>query len=63
VTAPLPATALPPGVQPRLPAAHAPPSATIPPAPPSRSGLLVMALVLVLLFLVGVFGWWILRGR
>ena len=64
VTAPLPASALPPGAQAHPPAASPPPN-TIPPAPPSSSGLLVLVLVLgiMLLFLAAVVGWWILRGR
>jgi PPM family protein phosphatase len=59
-TAPLPVSALPPGVSP-----HRAPSvpATIPPAPPSRSGLFLAVLVAMLLFLAGVVGWWVMRGR
>jgi hypothetical protein len=47
-----------------LPAAARPaPPATIPPAPPSRGGLILGLSVLMLLLLGGVAVWWILRGH
>jgi serine/threonine protein phosphatase PrpC len=63
VTAPLPIAAIPPGAQLHRPPQPVSPPNTIPPAPPSRSGLFVTVLVLMLLFLAGVAGWWVLRGR
>jgi PPM family protein phosphatase len=62
ITEPLHAAPMPPGVQPRAPAPASPPN-TIPPAPPSRSGLLVAFVVMMVLFLAGIVVWWILRGR
>ncbi|MET0593586.1 MAG: protein phosphatase 2C domain-containing protein [Polyangiaceae bacterium] len=58
ITAPLAISDLPAG-------AHAPPRppATIPPAPPSRGGLIVGMSILMLLLLGGVAVWWVLRGR
>jgi PPM family protein phosphatase len=62
ITEPLRAAPMPPGAQSR-PHAPAPTPNTIPPAPPSRSGLLVAIVVVMLSFLIAVVGWWILRGR
>ena len=62
ITEPLHVAPMPPGALPRPPAPPGTPN-TIPPAPPSRSGLLVAVVVMMLLFLGAVFGWWILRGR
>ena len=62
ITEPLRAAPIPPGAPPRVPLPVSPPH-TIPPAPPSRSGLLVAIVVMMLVFLVGVVAWWVLRGR
>ena len=62
ITEPLHVAPVPPSALPRPPAPTGTPN-TIPPAPPSRSGLLVAVVVMMLLFLGAVFGWWILRGR
>jgi protein phosphatase len=62
ITEPLHVPPVLPPSQPRGPAPGSVPH-TIPPAPPSRSGLLVVAVAMMLLFFVGVIVWWIMRGR
>jgi protein phosphatase len=62
ITEPLHAAPIAPIAQPRFPAPASPPN-TIPPAPPSRSGLLVAVVMMMVVFLGGVAAWWILRGR
>ena len=62
ITEPLHAAPIPLGAPSRNPT-PAPTPNTIPPAPPSRSGLLVAFVAMMVLFLVAVFGWWILKGR
>jgi PPM family protein phosphatase len=62
ITEPLHAPPISPAAPPRAPAPASTPN-TIPPTPPSRGGLLVAIVVVMLLFLGAVVGWWILRGR
>jgi hypothetical protein len=62
ITEPLHVAQVPPGAQVRAPAPASLPN-TVPPAPPSRSGLLVAFVVMMVVFLAGIVVWWILRGR
>jgi protein phosphatase len=62
ITEPLHAPPIPPGEPLRQPP-QAPLPHTIPPAPPSRSGLLIAVVAMMVLFLGAIVVWWILRGR
>jgi serine/threonine protein phosphatase PrpC len=62
ITEPLHAAPIPPREPLRQPPLASLPH-TIPPAPPSRSGLLIAVVVMMVLFLGAMVVWWILRGR
>jgi protein phosphatase len=62
ITEPLHAVPMPPGQVPHAPA-PAPLPNTIPPAPPTRSGMLIAIAALVVLFLIALVVWTIVRGR